>query len=141
MAHVLLRARGDRAWLVVGIGVLATLLVVIAGLYAYDTRVGGPLDPQTVQVTSVDWSLGGIPLTSGAGVAFHAGSHLTVQLAFTCGICGTLTVTNASTNSTGFVVTSSNLPLLIPGGDTGNISVTVSTPRVDYSGPLDIDLN
>ena len=125
----------------VGIGALATLLVVISGLYAYDARVGGPLNPQTVHVTSVNWSLGGIPLTSGAGVAFRAGSHLTVHLGITCAICGTLTLTNATTNSTGFTVTSSNLPLLVPAGDTGNISVTVSTPRVDYSGPLNIELN
>jgi hypothetical protein len=141
MAHGHLRIRGDLPWLVVGAGVLATLLVVIAGLYSYDTRAGGPLDPQTVHVTSVGWSLSGTSLTSGAGVSFHAGSPLTVKLAFTCGICGTVTMTTASTNTSGFSVTSSNLPLVIPAGETGNISVTVSTPRVDYSGALAIELN
>lgn len=141
MAHVHHRMHGDWLLIVLGGAVLAALLVLVAGLYAYDARVGGPLDPQTVRITSVGWSLGGLPLTSGAGVVFHAGSSLTVRLAFTCDICGTLTLTSAATNTTGFAVTDSNLPLVIPGGGTGNISVTVSTPRLDYTGPLAIDLN
>lgn len=141
MEHVRFHIHRDLAWLGLGAGVLAVLLLAVAGLYAYDARAGGPFDPQTVQISAVGWSLAGVPLTSGGGVAFHAGSSLTVTLAFSCNICGTVTITKATTNTTGFVVTSSNLPLVIPNGSTGNISVTLSTPRLDYSGPLAIDLN
>ena len=141
MAHVHLQFRGDGRWIAAGVAVLAILLVGVIGLYAYDARAGGPFNPQTVHVTSVSWSLQGIPLTAGEGVTFHAGSSLTVTLAFTCGICGTVTMTGATTNTSGFTVTHSDLPLIIPAGGTGQISVTVSTPRLDYSGPLAIDLN
>lgn len=141
MAHVQHRLHGDWTWIAIGIAVLTLLLLIVAGLFAYDSRIGGPLDPQTVRLSAVGWSLAGVPLTNGQGLTFHAGSSLTVRLAFTCSICGTVSLTSATTNTTGFAVTSSNFPLVIPAGETGNISVTVSTPRLGYSGVLAIDLN
>ena len=129
-------------WVLVAVAVLVALVVLDAGLYTYAERPGGPLHPYLLQISVVNWFLAQYLLTTGAGFNATAGGPLTVTLSFNnCELfCSTLTVGSAATNTSGFAVERSNLPLSIPPGTTGNISVTLSVPGSGYSGPISVVL-
>lgn len=141
MTHVHSVLYREHAWELVGIAVASVLLLLVASLYTYDARPGGPLDPKTIHLSSVEWYLGGNYLTAGGALDFKAGIHLTVTLSYqNSPFFGPLAVTNASTNTSGFAVVGSNLPRSVPSGEAGNFSVVLSTPDMDYSGPLAVEL-
>ena len=129
-------------WILAATAVLAALIVLDAGLYAYAERAGGPLHPFELRISAVEWFLGEYLMTTVAGLNATASAPLTVILTFiNCELfCGTLNVGSVTTNTSGFAVTQSNLPVSIPPGDTGNISVTLSVPGSGYSGPVAVIL-
>ena len=129
-------------WVLVGVALLAALIVIDAGLYAYAERPGGPLHPYELRISGVEWFLGLFLLTTVAGINTTAAAPVTVILTFVnCELfCGTLTVGTAATNTSGFSVMRSNLPVSILPGATGNISVTLSGPATGYAGLLAVVL-
>jgi len=129
-------------WVLVGLTLLAALIVIDAGLYAYAERPGGPLHPYQLRISAVEWFLGAYLLTTVAGINATASAPLTVILTFAnCELfCGTLTVGTAATNTSGFSVLHSDLPMSILPGMTGNISVTLSGPGTGYVGPVAVIL-
>jgi len=126
----------------VGIGVLASLLVLDASPYAYSERPGGPLHPYELRISSVEWFLADYLMTTGPGLNAPASAPLTLILSLTnCALCcGTLTIGSAATNTSGFAMTGSNLPAHIVPGGTGNPSVTFSVPGPGYAGPIAVVL-
>ncbi len=124
------------------VALLVALIVLDVGLYAYAERAGGPLHPFELRISAVEWFLGDYLMTSIPGLNATASAPLTVILTFiNCELfCGTLSVGTVATNTSGFAVLQSNLPLSIPPGETGNISVTLSVPSSGYAGPVAVIL-
>jgi len=129
-------------WILAGLAVLVSLLVADAALFAYVERPGGPLHPYELRISAIEWFLGLWLMTSVPGINASAATPITVILTFTnCELfCNTLSVGSAATNTSGFAVAGSDLPLSIVPGATGNISVTLSGPASGYSGPVAVIL-
>lgn len=129
-------------WVVVALAVLASLLVLDISLYEYTERPGGPLHAYELRISSVEWFLADYLLTTGSGLNATASAALTLILSLTnCALfCGTLTIGSATTNTSGFAVLHSDLPMTLEPGATGNLSVTLSVPGTGYTGAVAVVL-
>jgi hypothetical protein len=129
--------------IIVGVVLIIFIMGVIVAFYEVDKLTS---QAAAINITGVNYEVSGCSFSSftGNGGIFNAGDQATFAstwhysgfLGF-----GSCTINSVSTDTPGFSLVSSNAPLIINGGSTQTLSVTVSTPSSSYTGVLDVIVN
>jgi hypothetical protein len=139
--------RHSRTRLIVAIAAtVVVVLIVVGALFAYYTFQQAASKANAINITGVNYQVSGCGFNSftGTGGTTDAGTtatftstwHYNGFLGF-----GSCTINSVSTDTPGFSLVSSNAPLVINGGSTQTLTVTVETPSSSYTGVLDIIVN
>jgi hypothetical protein len=128
---VVARARGARRHVGIAKVLLVGAIIVLLGFILADVAAFRAI-PARVEVTGVEWYVGGEPLTNASGFTLHASQS--IQLTLTCSfVCYEFV---GATASAPFQVTSFHVvyqPIQF-------VNVTVAAPSAAYDGPLAINL-
>lgn len=139
---------------VAGVVILVMVVVVSYLLLIGIGIVPAPHPPVKVDVTQVIWSdQNSNTLGTGPGTVMTGGGMLTESLTLRysgcflfCGASETVTmgavvgVDNNGSTSAPWTYTSSNLPLVVPAGQSGVITVTVQAPDETFDGVVGIEI-
>jgi hypothetical protein len=127
------------------IAVIVVVLILIVGLFAvaYLLAPASPISVTYINIWAPDNVCGFLTSPDGNPVSYYGfngstGQVQTVQFPIPNFNTTTCTVNNAISNTTGFSLSSVQVPLVIPGNGTGLMNMTITSPSSDFSGNLNI---
>jgi hypothetical protein len=121
--------------------VVVIVVLLIAAVVAYE--IFAP-KPSPIQVGAINiWAPDNVCGLNSNPIYYNGyNSSTNASLAFDLGVPNynstTCNVTSVVTNSSGFSLSSVEVPLTIPGGETGFLNLTITSPRSSFSGNLNL---
>lgn len=132
---------------IIGLAVVFVILilVVIVVLWALTSGNGGGTQNSSVDVTAVNVMFSGAtsqcwtPANSGGAGPMPGGSTFVAQFTLRNINSVQCTVQSVAVSTSGFSITNSNTPLVVPPMTQYTLSATLKVPNSDYTGVLTLD--